>query len=65
MLTRERIVEAGLAIVDEQGHERLTMRGLAQRLGVTATAIYHYVDGRDDLLEAILTTPSAKRRTPG
>jgi TetR/AcrR family transcriptional regulator, tetracycline repressor protein len=54
MLTRERIVEAGLGIVDEFGPERLTMRGLAQRLGVTATAIYHYVDGRDDLLEAIL-----------
>jgi TetR/AcrR family tetracycline transcriptional repressor len=54
MLTREKIVEAGLAIVDEQGQERLTMRGLAQRLGVTATAIYHYVEGRDELLEAIL-----------
>ncbi len=54
MLTRERIIEEGLAIVDEQGQEHLTMRGLAQRLGVTATAIYHYVDGRDELLEAIL-----------
>ena len=54
MLRRDSIIEAGLAIVDEVGPERLTMRGLADRLGVTATAIYHYFAGRDDLLEAIL-----------
>lgn len=59
MLTRDSIIDAGLAIVDEQGQERLTMRGLAERLGVTAAAIYHYFDGRDDLLEAILDTVCA------
>jgi AcrR family transcriptional regulator len=54
MLSREVILEAGLDLVDETGASGLTMRALAQRLGVTATAIYYYFDGRDDLLEAVI-----------
>jgi AcrR family transcriptional regulator len=54
MLSREAILETGLSLVDEFGVAGLTMRALAERLGVTATAIYYYFDGRDDLLEAVI-----------
>jgi TetR/AcrR family transcriptional regulator, tetracycline repressor protein len=54
MLSREVILEAGLELVDGGGAAALTMRALAQRLDVTATAIYYYFDGRDDLLEAVI-----------
>jgi AcrR family transcriptional regulator len=54
MLTRDKILSAGLEIVDREGPQSLTMRRLAQRLEVTATAIYHYFDGREEVLGAIV-----------
>lgn len=45
---------AAIAMVDEQGLTALTMRGLGERLGVEAMSIYHHVNGREDLLEAVV-----------
>ncbi|MGB3258652.1 MAG: TetR family transcriptional regulator [Ornithinimicrobium sp.] len=53
-LTRERIVDAALAFMDEHGVQALTMRKLGAALGVEAMAIYRYVPGREDLLEAVI-----------
>lgn len=49
-LTRERIIETALALVDKYGFEALTMRRLAGVLGVDPMAIYHHVEGRAGLL---------------
>jgi AcrR family transcriptional regulator len=38
----------------------MTMRRLAERLDVTATAIYHYFDGRDAILEALMDRVCAR-----
>ncbi len=53
-LTRERIVDAALGFMDEHGVQALTMRKLGAALGVEAMAIYRYVPGREDLLEAVI-----------
>lgn len=53
-LSREAVVDAAVDLVDEEGPAGLTMRVLGQRLGVTATALYHYVPGRDELLLAVV-----------
>jgi AcrR family transcriptional regulator len=53
-LSQARIVEAALAVIDERGLENLTMRALAERLDVTATALYYHFENRDALLEAIV-----------
>lgn len=53
-LSRESIAEAALAILDETGEENaLTMRALAQRLGVQAPSLYAHISGLDDLLDLI------------
>src|SRR5262245_42188218 len=52
-LTRERILAAALAIADADGVEALTMRRLAQELGVEAMSLYHHVQGKADLLGGI------------
>lgn len=52
-LTRERVLEEALRLVDEGGLEALTMRGLAERLSVEAMAIYNHVDGKPGLREGI------------
>jgi TetR/AcrR family tetracycline transcriptional repressor len=53
-LSRAAIVEAAIRHVDEHGLPALTMRTLGQRLGVEAMSLYHHVNGREDLLEAMV-----------
>lgn len=45
-----RILEAAEQVVAASGHEALNMRDLARRVGVSATAIYHYFHGKDELM---------------
>ncbi len=49
-LDRESIVAAGIALADERGVEKLTMRQLAERLGFKVMALYNHVDSKDELL---------------
>lgn len=53
-LTRESVVDAAVRYVDEHGLARLTMRALGGELGVQAMSLYRYVNGREDLLEAMV-----------
>jgi AcrR family transcriptional regulator len=52
-LSGERIVEAALQLIDDEGLEALTMRALGQRLGVEAMALYYYFPNKAALLEAV------------
>lgn len=58
-LSRERIVAAALALLDERGAPGLTMRGLAARLGVQAASLYHHVRGLDDLVDGMQDSVNA------
>jgi AcrR family transcriptional regulator len=49
-LSEAAILDAAKELSREVGVERLTMRALADALGVSAMATYHYVKGRDSLL---------------
>jgi TetR/AcrR family transcriptional regulator, tetracycline repressor protein len=53
-LDRQRIVGEALAFVDEHSLPELSMRRLGQRVGVEAMSLYRYVDGREDLLDAMV-----------
>lgn len=53
-LTREAIVEAAAKIINAAGHESLTLRKLASDLGVSAGAIYSYVEDKEALLRAVI-----------
>lgn len=52
-LDRERIVAAGLRIVDEAGAEALTVRRLADALGVSPMSIYWHVADKAELVRLI------------
>ena len=51
-LSKERIVEAAIDILDADGESALTFRALAARLATGAGAIYWHVVSKDDLLAA-------------
>jgi AcrR family transcriptional regulator len=53
-LSRERVLRVAVQIADKNGIESLTMRNLAQRLGVEAMTLYHYVANKDDILKDIV-----------
>jgi AcrR family transcriptional regulator len=53
-LSRERVLEAAISLADEGGIESLTMRRLAQELGVEAMSLYYYVTKKDDILDGIV-----------
>lgn len=53
-LTRDRIVEAALALADERGLDALSMRTLGQRVGVEAMSLYNHVANKDEVLDAIV-----------
>jgi TetR/AcrR family transcriptional regulator, tetracycline repressor protein len=52
-LTREVVVAQALAMADADGLEAVTVRRLADRLGVTPMALYWHVKGKDELLMAM------------
>ncbi|HEY1419109.1 MAG TPA: TetR family transcriptional regulator [Candidatus Dormibacteraeota bacterium] len=52
-LTRERVVEAALALINEEGLEGLSMRALADRLQVKAASLYWHVRDRRELVELL------------
>lgn len=52
-LSRERIVDTALELVDRDGMQGLTMRALARELGVDPMALYRHVRDKDALLGAM------------
>ena len=52
-LTAVTITARALEMVDRDGLDGLTMRGLAGELGVSAMALYSYFPDRDSLLESV------------
>ena len=52
-LSRERILEAALKIVDREGLEGLSMRRLGSELGVEAMALYYYFRNKSALLDGL------------
>lgn len=52
-LSHQRIIDAAIAVADDEGLARATMRGVASRLGVEAMSLYHHVANKDALLDAL------------
>jgi AcrR family transcriptional regulator len=63
-ITREAITSAAREIVDRDGLDRLTMRRVADAVGVTPMALYHHVRDKDDLLLLLLDDFAASMPRP-
>jgi AcrR family transcriptional regulator len=71
-LTRERVLAAARELLADGGLGGLTMRALADRLGVRPNTLYSHVDSKTALLDAILDdvlaeveAPSPRTEDPG
>lgn len=63
-LGRDAIVTAAMEIIDARGVEVLSMRALGKHLGYEGMALYRYVDGREDVLEAVVQKLMAQLELP-
>ncbi|WP_241977597.1 TetR/AcrR family transcriptional regulator C-terminal domain-containing protein [Cryobacterium cheniae] len=53
-MNRERVLEAAVTLADEIGIDALSMRRLAQELGVVPMALYKHVADKEDLLDGMV-----------
>ncbi|MFR9750096.1 TetR/AcrR family transcriptional regulator [Nocardia sp. 004] len=61
-LHRTAIVDAAIELADTEGLDALSMRRIADRLGVGAMSLYRHIANKDELLTAM--TDEVARRTP-
>ena len=59
-LSRERIVDTAIALVDAEGLDALTMRRLGAELGMDPMAVYYYVPNKAALLDAVVEAVMAE-----
>ncbi|KGN39470.1 TetR/AcrR family transcriptional regulator [Knoellia subterranea] len=53
-VTVEQVVDAAIALADDQGLGAVTMRAVAERVGVSAMSVYTYVPGKAELLDLMV-----------
>jgi len=63
-LSRDRVLRTALALVDHRGIEGLSMRKLAQELGVEAMSLYNHVESKDDIVAGMLDLVAAEIDLP-
>lgn len=63
-MTVAKVVEAALSLADEEGLGAVTMRAVAQRVGVSAMSVYTYVPGKAELLDLMVDALYAQMPRP-
>lgn len=64
LLSRRRILEAALELVDREGAAALSMRRLASELGAGTMSLYNHVPGRDGVLDGLSEVMVARIGVP-
>jgi AcrR family transcriptional regulator len=63
-LTRERVLRTALELADDGGVEAVSMRKIADQLGVKAMSLYNHVANKDDVLDGMVDATYAEIAAP-
>lgn len=63
-LSRDAVLRAAVEVADERGVSAVSMRAVAQRLGVEAMSLYHYVRSKDEIIDALVDLIFAEIELP-
>ena len=64
-LTRRRVLEAALHLIDREGLEGFSMRKLGALLGVEAMSLYNHVENKRALFDGVIELLVAEAPSPG
>src|SRR5680860_612979 len=64
-LNRDRVLRAAVELADEAGIDSVSMRNLAERLGVVPMALYKHVANKDELLDGMVDVIVGEIDQPG
>ncbi|SFF24058.1 TetR/AcrR family transcriptional regulator [Blastococcus tunisiensis] len=53
-LSRDRVLRSAVALADASGIDAVSMRGLAQELGVVPMALYKHVSGKEQVIDGMV-----------
>jgi AcrR family transcriptional regulator len=59
-LSRDEILAIALPLLARDGVDGLTLRAVAERIGISSPALYHYFSGRDDLIDRLCELVAAE-----
>jgi AcrR family transcriptional regulator len=63
-LTRARIVEAAIAIADDEGLDALSLRGVAAKVGAPVMSLYRHVASKEELLREMTDAAFSEEMLP-
>jgi AcrR family transcriptional regulator len=63
-LSRDRVLRAAVELADAHGIEAVSMRRLAQELGVEAMSLYNHVANKDEILDGLVETVAGEVEIP-
>src|SRR6478672_5044613 len=63
-LSKERVLRAAVAIADAGGIAALTIRSLAQELGVKPMSVYYHVANKDEILDGLVDIVFSEIKLP-
>src|ERR1700753_1312105 len=63
-LTRERIVDAAIKILDRDGLDAVSTRKIAEDLGTGSASLYAHVSSRDELVELMVDRIAGEIEVP-
>lgn len=64
-LTRARVIEAAVELIDREGLEDFSLRRLAAYLGVEPMSLYNHVASKDDLFDGVVEVVLAEMAAAG
>lgn len=63
-LTKDRVLQAAIRVADRSGTQAITMRQVAQELGVEAMSLYYHVPNKDAILDGVIDAVFAAVELP-
>ena len=63
-LRKDRVLRAAIALADRGGIEALSMRKLAQEVGVEPMSLYNHVRDKEDVLDGIVDVVISEIEVP-
>jgi TetR/AcrR family tetracycline transcriptional repressor len=64
LISRRNVLETALTIIDQDGLAALSIRRLADALGVNGASLYHHFENKDEILVGAAELALSKVRTP-